>query len=158
MQLLKLLTEVCSIPTAPFAEQHVVRYVERFVAARRKLQLARDAHGNLLVEFKARAKSKQPRWIFAAHMDHPGFIATRMIDGRTLEAAFRGWVQIDYVRGTRVRFFEAGGREIAGTYGALKPDGKGIQRSVIGVSADVRVAYAVRGAPPVAEILAALTG
>ena len=50
------------------------------------------------------------------------------------------------------------GREIAGTYGALKPDGKGIQRSVIGVSADGRVAYAVRGAPPVAEILAALTG
>ena len=48
------------------------------------------------------------------------------------------------------------GREIATAYGALKPDLKGIQRSVIGVTADGRVAYAVRGAPPVAEILAAL--
>jgi peroxiredoxin Q/BCP len=48
------------------------------------------------------------------------------------------------------------GREIAAAYGALKPDRKGIQRSVVGVAADGRVAYAVRGAPPVAEILAAL--
>lgn len=48
------------------------------------------------------------------------------------------------------------GREIARAYGALKPDGKGIQRTVVGIAADGRVAYAVRGAPPVAEILAAL--
>jgi peroxiredoxin Q/BCP len=48
-------------------------------------------------------------------------------------------------------------RAIARAYGALKPDGKGIQRSVLGIAADGRVAYAVRGAPPVAEMLAALT-
>jgi endoglucanase len=47
-------------------------------------------------------------------MDHPGFVAKRMLDPRTLQATFRGWVQIDYVRGTKVRFFEGGGREIAG--------------------------------------------
>ena len=47
-------------------------------------------------------------------------------------------------------------RAIARQYGALKPDGKGIQRTVVGVAADGRVAYAVRGAPPVAEILGAL--
>lgn len=115
MQPLKLLTEVCSIPTAPFAEQHVVRYVERFVAARPKLAFSRDRHGNLLIEFKSQARSTRPRWIFAAHMDHPGLVATKMLAPRTLEADFRGWVQIDYVRGTRVRFFEEDGREITGT-------------------------------------------
>ena len=115
MQPLKLLTEICSIPTAPFAEEHVVRYIERFVAARRKLALSRDRHGNLLIEFKTHARSKRPRWLFAAHMDHPGLVATKTLDRRTLEAAFRGWVQIDYVRGTRVRFFEEDDREIAGT-------------------------------------------
>jgi endoglucanase len=47
-------------------------------------------------------------------MDHPGFVALRMTDAHTLEAAFRGWVAIEYVRGARVRFFAAG-REIAGT-------------------------------------------
>lgn len=119
---MKLLTEVCSIPTAPFAEQYVVRYIEKFVTARPRLTLSRDASGNLLIELrseskgkaKSRSQSNQPRWIFAAHMDHPGFVAGKMIDKRTLEAAFRGWVQIDYVRGTKVRFFD-GSREIAGT-------------------------------------------
>jgi endoglucanase len=111
---LKILTEVCSIPTAPFAEQNVVAYVERFVAARPKLKRSRDRAGNLLIELRPKKKSNQPRWIFAAHMDHPGFVADRMLDARTLQAHFRGWVQIDYVKGTKVRFFEPDGHEIAG--------------------------------------------
>ena len=108
---LKILTDVCSIPTAPFAEQFVVDYVRRFVAARPRLKLSRDRHGNLLIELPAKGKSgaKQPRWVFAAHMDHPGFVADRMLDDRTLAAHFRGWVNIDYVKGTKVRFFQRGG-------------------------------------------------
>lgn len=112
---MKLLTEICSIPTAPFAEQHVVRYVENFVARRRRLKLSRDRHGNLLIELATSSRRKQPRWIFAAHMDHPGFVARRMIDSRTLEGSFHGWVHINYVRGAKVRFFDDAGREIAGT-------------------------------------------
>jgi peroxiredoxin Q/BCP len=46
---------------------------------------------------------------------------------------------------------------IARSYGALKPDLKGIQRSVVGIGRDGRVSYASRGAPPVAEIVAALS-
>jgi len=111
-----LLRDVCSIPTAPFAEGQVVEYVRRFVATRQGLSLTSDSAGNLLIEMKARkTKRRSPRWVFAAHMDHPGFVARRMIDAKTLEADFRGWVQIDYVRGTKVRFFEPDGREVAGT-------------------------------------------
>jgi endoglucanase len=110
----KILTEVCSIPTAPFAEQYVVQYVERFVAGRKRLRLSRDRHGNLLIELSPKKKSKQPRWVFAAHMDHPGFVADRMLDERTLAAHFRGWVHIDYVKGTKVRFFNPDGSEAAG--------------------------------------------
>ncbi len=47
-------------------------------------------------------------------------------------------------------------RAIARAYGALKADGHGIQRTVYAVRSDGRVALAVRGAPPVPEILAAL--
>jgi endoglucanase len=112
--MIKLLTEVCSIPTAPFAEQYVVRYVEDFVAARRGLMLSRDEAGNLLLELRGKSRGRGPRWVFAAHMDHPGFVARRMVDAKTLEADFRGWVHIDYVRGTRVRFFEADGSEVPG--------------------------------------------
>jgi len=108
---MKLLQQLCSIPTAPFAEQYVVKFVEAFVTKRPALKLSRDRFGNLLIELKSR--SKMPRWIFAAHMDHPGFVATKMIDDKTLEAAFRGWVAIEYVQGARVRFFDDD-RQIAG--------------------------------------------
>jgi peroxiredoxin Q/BCP len=47
-------------------------------------------------------------------------------------------------------------RAIARAYGALKEDGRGIQRTVYAIRPDGRVALAVRGAPPPAEILAAL--
>ena len=108
---LTLLHEFCSLPTAPFAEGRVVEYVQRF-AKQRRLKLSRDDAGNLLIELPTR--SRGPRWIFAAHMDHPGFVATRMRDdGRTLEAAFRGWVMAEYVRGAKVRFFD-GDREMTG--------------------------------------------
>ncbi len=121
MNPLNLLHEVCSLPTAPFAEQFVVRYVERFVKARRGLRLSRDRFGNLLIEAKRRGGGGGPRWIFTAHMDHPGFIARRMIDDRTLEADFRGWVLIDYVKQTKMRFFTDRG-EVAGTVIEARPD------------------------------------
>jgi len=110
---IKLLTDLCSVPTAPFAEQNVVRFVEHFVSKRRSLKLSRDAFGNLLIELPPPKRSKSPRWVFAAHMDHPGFVAEKMIDARTLDARFHGWVAVEYVKGTKVRFFD-GQREVAG--------------------------------------------
>lgn len=46
-------------------------------------------------------------------------------------------------------------RSIARAYQALKPDGKGIQRTVYVVGRDGRIAFGVRGAPPPGEIIAA---
>ena len=119
----KLLTELCSVPTAPFAEGHVVRFVERFAKAR-KLKLSRDRFGNLLLETRGTARGNStPRWVFTAHMDHPGFVASRMTDARTLEVDFRGWVLPEYFEGEKLRFFphaggEATGRVIDFTLGA----------------------------------------
>ena len=110
---MKILRELCSVPTAPFAEKHVTRFVERFVEARPGLKLSRDRWGNLLIEL--RRAGKGPRWVFGAHMDHPGFVATRMLDARTLEAAFHGWVLPDFFAGERVRFFDDDGGEVVGT-------------------------------------------
>jgi len=115
-----ILRDLCSVPTAPFAEQHVVRYVEQFVAARKKkLRLSRDRFGNRLIELPSSKNPRAPRWVFTAHMDHPGFVATRMRGTRTLEAAFRGWVFDEYVRGASVRFF-SGGREVTGVVQTVK--------------------------------------
>ena len=49
-------------------------------------------------------------------------------------------------------------REISGAYGALKPDGQGIQRSVVLVGKDGKVLFAARGAPGADEVLASLEG
>lgn len=46
-------------------------------------------------------------------------------------------------------------RVIARAYGALKEDGQGIQRTVYGVRRDGTVAFAVRGAPQPADLVAA---
>ena len=114
---LKLLHEICSLPTAPFAEGRVVEYVEQFAKARR-LKLSRDDVGNLLIELPSR--SRGPRWVFAAHMDHPGFIADLYPAARSkrddglLAAAFHGWVLPEFFRGGKVRFFNDDGTEVAG--------------------------------------------
>jgi endoglucanase len=85
-------------------EDHVIEWVERFVAQRPKLKMSRDSWGNLLIDFPS--KTRAPRWVYTAHMDHPGFVAERMIDSRTLAARFHGYVLAEYVKGTKVRFFD----------------------------------------------------
>ena len=102
-----ILKSLCSVPTAPFAEGQVVEFVREFVGRRKNLALRADRFGNLLIELKS--SSRLPRWVFTAHMDHPGFVAKKMLDSRRLLANFRGWVKVDFVRGTRVRFFDSAG-------------------------------------------------
>ena len=47
-------------------------------------------------------------------------------------------------------------RRVARAYGALKPDGSGIQRTVVIVDKDGRILYRAPGAPPPTELLAAI--
>ncbi|MBI4499627.1 MAG: peroxiredoxin family protein [Gemmatimonadetes bacterium] len=47
-------------------------------------------------------------------------------------------------------------RKTAAAYGALKPDGKGIQRSVVLVGKDGKVRFAARGMPGAKESLKGL--
>jgi putative aminopeptidase FrvX len=138
----RILTERCSLPTAPFAERYVAEYVRRFAAARTRLRLSQDEHGNLLIELPGTNRRK-PRWIFTAHMDHPGFVATRMIDKRTVEAAFRGYVLSEYFDGAKVRFFD-GRREISAVV-LSHVDGK---ERAVPVKAVLRVAADVPAGSP----------
>jgi endoglucanase len=66
----------------------------------------------LLIELGA--ASKEPRWVFTAHMDHPGFVASRMLDGKTLEARFHGYVLPEFFPKAKVRFFDDAGGEATG--------------------------------------------
>ncbi len=117
---LAILQGLCSIPTAPFVEGRVVAFVEEFVRQRKRLRLSRDIHGNLLIELPGRKKAS-PRWVFTAHMDHPGLVARRMIDRRTLEADFYGWVLASYAKREKVLFFHEG-TEIPGVITHVTPE------------------------------------
>ncbi len=48
------------------------------------------------------------------------------------------------------------GSTIAAAYGAVKDDGKKIQRTVIGIGRDGTIRFAARGAPPPGEVIAAI--
>jgi peroxiredoxin len=48
------------------------------------------------------------------------------------------------------------GRRVAETYGAVKPDGSGIARTVVIVGKDGRVHFTVPGAPPNHALLSAI--
>jgi len=108
---LELLREVLVLPTAPFREGAVVAFVRNW-AKERKLKLESDDAGNLFIRYK-KGKPAGARWFFTAHMDHPGFVATKR-RGRTVWAHFRGGVRLEYFSGARMRFFTEAG-EVDGT-------------------------------------------
>jgi endoglucanase len=115
---MQILTELCSCPTAPFVERDVIEYAQEFVRQRPGLKLRVDQFGNQLIELQGKDR-KLPRWVFTAHMDHPGFVAQKMVDRRTLQAAFRGGVRAEFFKGSAVRFFDDG-REVRGTVQTFK--------------------------------------
>ncbi len=104
----RVLKEVLSLPTAPFAEGYVIEYVQRFCDVLSGVDVTEDEHGNLLATYRCDPHDRTPV-VFTAHMDHPGFVALEMSNPRTVRAAFRGWVESDYFVGTKVRFWSDGG-------------------------------------------------
>ncbi|MBK8267574.1 MAG: hypothetical protein IPK83_04425 [Planctomycetes bacterium] len=107
---LSLLRNIVNLPTAPFVETSVIRFITDFIADRPALRLSRDRFGNMLVRYQPKRKSKlvgRPV-LFAAHMDHPGFVATKMVDKNHVHAEWRGWVQSQYFHHAKIQFFSGG--------------------------------------------------
>lgn len=100
----KILHEMMSIPTAPFAEHLVIDYLDRTFSQLRGVKHSRDKAGNMLVHVKqGRGRTRRPVCI-TAHLDHPGFVADRMTK-RHLRAFWRGGVAPEYFVGTGVKFW-----------------------------------------------------
>ena len=100
---LDIALQVLRLPTAPLYESAVAAWLKAF-ARERSMSVREDRHGNLLIRPRGVRRTGRPL-VFAAHMDHPGFGAGRMLDGRTLLAFWRGGVPPQLFRGARVRFF-----------------------------------------------------
>ncbi len=102
---LELLREVVALPTAPFHEKAVADRVRRW-AREQGLRLRADAYGNLLATLQRGREG--PHWVLVAHMDHPGFVATRQ-RGRTVWGRFFGGVAPRYFCGGRMRWLTEAG-------------------------------------------------
>ncbi|MDY7009527.1 MAG: hypothetical protein SVV80_02095 [Planctomycetota bacterium] len=97
-----ILSSLLSQPTAPFHEEKIIEQVRRW-AHRRRADFRRDKAGNVFVHYH-KGRRKGPRWVFAAHMDHPGFVV-RFNRGRSVWADFFGSVEREYFPGSSVRLF-----------------------------------------------------
>lgn len=109
----RILKEITSLPTAAGLEDRVIRWVEDWASSRRDVTLSRDPFGNLTIKRRG-ARSKSPIY-FTAHLDHPAFAVTDVLDeGRHIQAEFRGGVYDAYFEGSAVLLHRASGKPVRG--------------------------------------------
>lgn len=99
---LRWLVELTGVPTAAGKEGRVIAWVERWARERPGLAITRDAAGNLTIGAGGKRPSAAPALYFTAHLDHPAFVADRLVAPGVVEAAFRGGVMAPYFEGGRV--------------------------------------------------------
>ncbi|RMF78830.1 MAG: hypothetical protein D6744_09705 [Planctomycetota bacterium] len=108
MPLPRILRDLLNLPTAAFAEHAVLDYIRDACAKLAGVSCTTDRYGNLLARYRRNPPRGVTPLAFSAHTDHPGFVARKMRDARTLHADFRGGVFAEYFPGARVRFFSGG--------------------------------------------------
>ncbi|MGE0435190.1 MAG: hypothetical protein AB7S36_23270, partial [Planctomycetota bacterium] len=108
---LRLLKDVCSLPTAPFREEQVQEFI-LFFAQEHGFEAITDRAGNIALEYRPAGKKrgKLPRAVaFTAHMDHPGFLVTSFDESRCVGVAeVRGGVPASQFPGQGLIFFSNG--------------------------------------------------
>jgi endoglucanase len=87
--LLALLRAVLAQPTAPFHEDAVRAEILMQLAQCPHVRVSQDGFGNVIAHYE-RGPAAIPRYAFAAHMDHPGFVG----------GEFLGWVTDEYLAKT----------------------------------------------------------
>jgi len=132
----RILHEMLSIPTAPFAEHMVIDYVERFCARRKGVTLEHDAVGNILLHVRRGDRRIARPVCITAHLDHPGFVADRMLAGNRVRAFWRGGVPVEYFVGSSVRF-HVDGTWIRGRVRSVKITGRSPRKRVDTATIDV---------------------
>lgn len=104
MSLPRLLRDFLTAPTAPFREDAVLELIRARCVKLAGVKVSADRYGNLVAHYRHKPPKTTPL-VFAAHTDHPGFVAQEMLDAKHVRAEFRGGVHDDYFVGSKVRFF-----------------------------------------------------
>ncbi len=136
-RVISILRGVLSQPTAPFHESKVMDYIRKFARERKTLTLKEDKFGNLLVRYRRGTVARgSPLLVFAAHTDHPGFIAGRRNSRKETSALFLGGVHKKFFKGSRVRFFADDG-EVTGRITSVREGAKGEKQVFIATRGEV---------------------
>ena len=77
--LLALIRSVLAQPTAPFHEDAVRGEILMQLAQCPHVRVAQDVFGNVVAQYQR--GTAVPRYAFAAHMDHPGFVGEEFLGG-----------------------------------------------------------------------------
>ncbi|MCP4836098.1 MAG: hypothetical protein GY895_15190 [Phycisphaera sp.] len=122
----RIALELTSLPTAAGREFRVQAYLDCWLGERRRtLEWKRDSDGNLLITRKNRGRRRggPAPLLITAHLDHPAFVVSRVVDDRTIEAEFRGGVHDPYFEDARVEFHDTDDEIVRGRITELrKPD------------------------------------
>lgn len=103
---LRRLSRLTAIPSVSGDESRVIGWVREWARRRSNLIMSADRHGNLLLG-SIHGSERSPI-VAVAHMDHPGFVV-EAVDGRMVEASFRGGVRSEYFLSSPVEFFDRRG-------------------------------------------------
>jgi putative aminopeptidase FrvX len=82
-ELLRTVRSLVERPTAPFHEGAVRDVIVAELKKCAHVRIEHDAFGNMIARYR-RGTRARPRWAFAAHMDHPGWVRTEKGDWRFL--------------------------------------------------------------------------
>jgi endoglucanase len=74
-ELLRIVRTLLQQPTAPFHEDAVRDTIIAELSKCVHVRIEQDPSGNVIARYQ-RGTRKPPRWAFAAHMDHPGWVRT----------------------------------------------------------------------------------
>jgi putative aminopeptidase FrvX len=82
-ELLRIVRALVEQPTAPFHEDAVRDAIVAELKRCPQVRIEHDAFGNMIARYR-RGTRARPRWAFAAHMDHPGWIRGKKDEWRFL--------------------------------------------------------------------------
>lgn len=98
-ELLRVVRALLEQPTAPFHEDAVRDAIVAQLQECAHVRIEHDVYGNMIAHYRRGARQR-PRWAFAAHMDHPGWVRSKNGDWR-----FLGSVPEDFLVNPRKREF-----------------------------------------------------
>ncbi len=102
---LKILTDLCNTPTAPYCEHYVIAWLLAWAQKRRNhIKVTRDPAGNVHLHYR-RGRNKGGPLVIEAHLDHPGFMATGIDSDGRLTALFRGGVRPSHFKDATAAFW-----------------------------------------------------